>query len=149
MIAIKDYEKSNKETEVKYKSLSKKEYSDLLNAGIDIKNRKKAGQTLLDYLCDKYKISRIPLKVMNRGRKKTSKGETHGFYKYSPSIKKGKEITIYNLTAVKKDVISIKIFINTLLHEFIHHYDTEFLKIETHHSKGFYLRISDLDNKLK
>ena len=50
MIAIKDYEKSNKETEVKYKSLSKKEYSDLLNAGTDIKNRKKAGQTLLDYL---------------------------------------------------------------------------------------------------
>ena len=59
------------------------------------------------------------------------------------------QITIYNKTAVKGDVISIKAFYDTLLHEFIHHYDYEVLKLDRSiHSAGFYKRISDLKNKL-
>lgn len=149
MIETKDYEKSNKEVFVKYNKLSKKEYEKLYNAGTGIEERQRAGQKMINYLCDKYNINRVPLKVLNAGRQRVGTGEMHGRYNFNPITMIGNYILIYNLTAVKKNVISIKTFIDTLLHEFIHHYDVEFLKINTHHSKGFYLRISDLHKKLK
>ena len=40
-------------------------------------------------------------------------------------------------------------FLNTLLHEWLHHYDTRKLKLNSIHSKGFYLRLNDLQEKLK
>lgn len=58
-------------------------------------------------------------------------------------------ITLYNLTAIKKHVVSIKVMAATLLHEFIHHYDMTFLKLsDSPHTSGFYKRIADLENKL-
>jgi hypothetical protein len=142
-----DYEKSNKIESVDYSRLSNKEYKVLLN---DSLSRVSSGQGLLDYLCDKYGINRIPLYVMNSPRKCNSRGcQTLGWYKYNINSGKGQCIIIYNLTAKTKVEVSIKRFVETLLHEFMHHYDTEYLKIKTTHTCGFYKRITDLKNKLE
>lgn len=141
---MNDYEKSNKITEVYYSRLSSKEYAMLLK---DNMNRKQAGQILLNYLCDKYKIKKIPLIVLDAPRKCKGNGQVHGFYKHCNGI--GISITIYNKTAKTQKEVAIKTFVSTLLHEFIHHYDTSFLKIQPSHTTGFYKRINDLKTKLE
>lgn len=138
-----DYEKSNQIVEVMYNRLSSKEYNTLLAD----KNRCKAGQDLLNYLCDKYKINRIPLVVSNSKRKCTKRGQTYGFYRFING--KGDRIVIYNQTAKTGQIIAIKVFINTLLHEFVHHYDLSYLHIQPAHTTGFYKRIADLKQKLE
>lgn len=140
---MNNYEKSNKIIAVEYSRFSSKEYNALL---LDKTDRAKSGQTLLNYLCDKYKISRIPLIVSNSNRKYNKYGQTYGLYSFANG--KGIRIVIYNKTAKTGQIIAIKAFINTLLHEFIHHYDTEYLKIQSIHSAGFYKRIADLQTKL-
>lgn len=138
-----NYTKSNEVSAVAYTRLSGKEYKALL---LDRGDRKTTGQVLLNYLCDKFKISRIPLIVVQSNRKCRGKKQVYGYYRYSNG--KGMSITIYNHTAKTGQEVAIKTFANTLLHEFIHHYDTEVLKIQTIHSAGFYKRISDLESKL-
>jgi hypothetical protein len=137
-----DYEKSNAIVEVDYKRLSKKEYTSLLADT----NRTRTGQALLDYLCDKYNIRRIPLVVLEKPRLCIKNGQRYGFYQRTGM--RGIKIVIYNITAKTNQKVAIKTFANTLLHEFIHHYDTEYLKIETMHTLGFNKRITDLQKKL-
>jgi hypothetical protein len=38
--------------------------------------------------------------------------------------------------------------LNTIIHEWLHHYDTEKLKLRSIHTKGFYMRLSSLKNNL-
>ena len=59
------------------------------------------------------------------------------------------KIEIWNKTAMRDQTISINVFADTLILEFIHHYDTCVLCIDSIHSAGFYKRISDLTSKLK
>ena len=145
------YEKSNKIESVSLNSFSRKEVSILLTAGESISERQKLAQSLVNYLCDKFKISRATVSVVNRsqphsiGERGTLKSKTLGTYLVSSEL-----ITMYNLTAVRKQSVSIKTFLDTLLHEFMHHYDITYLKLGgTLHTAGFYKRISDLSNKLK
>jgi hypothetical protein len=140
-----DYEKSNAILEVEYSRFSHKEYTDLLNC---TKNRQVYAQKLIDYLCDKYKIRRIPVKVLNTPRPHSTQRQTYGQYKYLPTSRTGVSITIWNITAKTAKEVAIKTFANTLIHEFIHHYDTEYLQIVSTHTTGFYKRITDLEKKL-
>jgi len=55
---------------------------------------------------------------------------------------------IYNTTAKTGKSVSIKSFADTPLREFIHHYDTRYLKIKSAHTAGFYKRISSLKGYL-
>lgn len=144
-IIMTDYEKSNTILEVEYSRFSHKEYTDLLNC---TKNRQVYAQKLIDYLCDKYKIRRIPVKVLNTPRPHSTQRQTYGQYKYLPTSRIGVSITIWNITAKTAKEVAIKTFTNTLIHEFIHHYDTEYLKIVSTHTTGFYKRITDLEKKL-
>lgn len=139
------FEQSNGITAVKPARLSKKEYAKLLTDG----NRQRDAQTLCDYLCKVLKIA--PVKVVvtkrtqpHRTKNGTLKSKTYGFYRPG-----AKTITIYDTTAIKQQQVSIKCFADTLLHEFIHHYDFEFLHLaDSLHTAGFYKRISDLKAKL-
>lgn len=119
-----------------------KKYSENL---LSDKNRLHDGKMLLDYLCEKFKIPYIKkLVVLDKPRKKVRNGILHGYY---VSLKN--EIYIYNITSVTHKQIAIKQFYETLLHEFMHHYDITKLKLkETNHTSGFYKRISDLQKKL-
>lgn len=140
-----DYNKSNKEVSVRLNRFSKS-YSLKLLSCCEC-DRFINSQLLIDYLCKKFSIPNAVVYVCNRKRPHKRGGEVHGTY----TRRKGyvPRITIYNKTAVKGDLISIKAFYDTLLHEFIHHYDYEVLKLGSSiHSGGFYKRISDLKNKL-
>lgn len=144
------YETSNRITEVKLSRFSKKEYLSLLNTSENIKERQKTAQMLSDYLCLKFKMPQASIKVVNRTQPHRTAGfgrlqrKTLGTYTVQTQV-----ITLYNLTAVKKQVVSIKVLTATLLHEFMHHYDMTFLKLDNSlHTTGFYKRISDLESKL-
>lgn len=114
------YTKSNEITSVSLNRFRKTEYNKLLSD----KNRQKDAQTLMDYLCGKFNIPKVRVIVTNTpqphstGLNGNLTKKTLGTYKPYSHI-----ITIYNTTAVKKQEISIKVFTETLLHEFIHHYD--------------------------
>lgn len=141
----KDYEKSNKIESVSLSRFSKGEYQKLLEDG----NRQRLAQSLVDYLCGKFHIPTAKVIVTNTpqphatGYNGNLVKKTLGTYK--PLFY---EITIYNVTAVRKQEISIKVFAETLLHEFMHHYDTCYLCIKSMHTAGFYKRITDLQKKL-
>ena len=147
---MKAYEKSNSIEKVALSRLSKKEYQSLLSTCESIKDRQKAAQTLCDYLCDKFHIQRTKVNTVNRSQPHSTnsgrlRSKTLGTYNVQTEV-----VTMYNLTAVKKLPVSIKVFTGTLLHEFMHHYDMKYLKLDNSlHTAGFYKRISDLENKLK
>jgi hypothetical protein len=146
----KVYKKSNDNPQVKYTKLSGKEYKALLECGESVNERYIKAKKLLDYLCTKYKIAPITLVITDKPQPNcTCNGrlvkKTLGTY--NPAFHK---ITMYNSTAIKKQAVSIKTFTHTLLHEFVHHYDFQVLKMENSlHCVGFYKRISDLQNKLQ
>jgi hypothetical protein len=142
------YTQSNAITEVALSRFRKGEYSRLLDCGVARVERERAGQDLLDYLCDKFGIARVRLHVTEQAQKcrKSVRGnvKTLGFYCVT------RDITIYNTTAKIGKVVSIKVFAETLLHEFAHHYDHYYLHFPTSpHTSGFYHRIGDLQGKLK
>lgn len=147
---METYEKSNSISTVSLNKFSNKEYNALLNTGSSISERQKVAQSLCDYLCKKFKIKGTDVIVLNRcqphktGSTGNLKRKRLGSYTIQTRV-----ITLYNLTAIKKHVVSPKVFASTLLHEFMHHYDMEYLKLQhSLHTTGFYKRISDLQGKL-
>lgn len=141
----KSYIKSNEITEVKLKAFRNSFSKDIILCGESITDRQKVSQKCLDYLCDKFKIEKVKLTALNKPQRKKANGKTLGFYTVGRN-----HITIYNLTATTQKTVSIKTFYDTLLHEFMHHYDYKVLKLENSlHTSGFYQRISDLKNKLQ
>lgn len=141
----KDYIKSNEIIEVSLKRFSKKWSESVLECDDNLRHRQCESQNLMDYLCDKFKVRRVGIWVSDRCRPHKRGGELYGFYD-----RLNNRITIYNRTTHRGNVTSIKSFYDTLLHEFMHHYDYEVLKLgDSLHTSGFYKRISDLKNKLQ
>ncbi len=144
------YEKSNSITSVSLNKFRKAEYERLLACGESESERQEASQRLLDYLCEKFGMPEVRVNVTLKKqlyRKTLHNGNvtTYGYYKpLSRTIK------IYNHTAKIGKVVAIKKFTETLLHEFMHHYDHCYLNIaDSPHTTGFYKRISDLERKLR
>lgn len=144
------YEMSNNITEVSLKRFRSDYSRDFLNCGTTIKERHKAAQTLLNYLCEKFKIVPCIVEVKNKAQLHSTRNgklrsKTYG--RYYPNMR---YIEIFNLTAMKKQPVAIATMYDTLLHEFMHHYDMVKLNLsESPHTAGFYKRISDLKVKLQ
>lgn len=145
-----NYEKSNSIESVKLSKFRGNEYKNLLSCSDSEKARLTASKELVDYLCGKLNIPCVTINVLKRSQPHSTgysgnlKSKTFGTYTVNRNV-----ITIYNLTAIKKNPVSIKVFADTLLHEFMHHYDYTVLGLsDSIHSAGFYKRISDLKNKL-
>ncbi len=142
MASIRNIKKSNKFLTVDFSDFSHEEYNALLHCGSKVNARREAGQVLLDYLCDKYKIPRCELWVFDRTYCSPFGYTYMGLYH-------NKRITLLNNKRYRVPC-EIKTFINTLLHEFIHHYDCYYLKLpDSVHCKGFKSRIRDLRRKLE
>lgn len=153
------YDKSNKHETVSYSGLPKKLYKEILKCGEDTVSRQKAAQMMIDYLCEKKGLPKVPVKVVNtpRPHKTNESGRLsssiYGEYRRAVNglgrtVKR--EIIIWNLTSMKQQVVAINTFFGTLVHEFIHHYDCTHLGLkDSYHTKGFYMRVSDLENKIK
>lgn len=150
---IKDklYKESNSVEKVCFKAIKASEFEILMNSTDELQDRQRRAQQFCDYLCKIAKIPLVEVKVVNRPQPSTSDGQGRTRSKTLGTYSVGREvITMYNLTAKQKKVVAIKTFINTLLHEFIHHYDIYYLNFPTsYHTKGFYMRLSDLQNKCK
>ena len=140
------YTLSNQFETVDYQRFSKTEFSNLMKASDSATDRQRKAQTLINYLCDKYGIERANVVIYDKPQNTFAQGRGKVFGDYTPNYKR---IRIWNLTAKTHKVVAIKTFADTLIHEFIHHYDYKYLKMgDSIHTKGFYMRISDLKNKL-
>lgn len=143
MASIKNIEKSNKYLTVDFSDFSHDEYQLLLHSGSKVEARRNASQVLIDYLCTKYNIPRCPVYVFNM-----TYDPIFGFTKMGLYEGPRKGITIWNNKHYKVPC-EIKTFIDTLLHEFMHHYDLYYLKLpDTVHCKGFEARKRGLKKKL-
>ena len=141
MASIRNIKKSNKFLTVDFSDFSHEEYQALLHSGSKVEPRKKASQILLDYLCDKYRIPRCEIWVFDMTYDPMFGPTYMGLYHH-------REITLMNNKHYRVPC-EIKTFINTLLHEFMHHYDYYYLKLpDSVHCKGFESRIRDLRKKL-
>lgn len=143
------YDKSNSITEVVLKRFSSSYSHDFLSSNTSIKDREKNAQKLVDYLCDKFKIPHCYVIISNKRQNHVTRNGKLVKKVYGRYLKNLNTIEIFNLTAMTKKPVAINTMYDTLLHEFMHHYDLTKLKLsDTLHTKGFYMRISDLKEKL-
>lgn len=124
--------------------------------------RQVIGENLLKSLSDDAKVSHVKLKISatrqwSRMRSGRIVAKLYGYYrpKTNPPANDSSRrrqragyIYIQNLTSVRASPVAAKTFLNTLLHEWLHHYDTEKLKLHSIHTKGFYLRLSSLKESI-
>ena len=142
---VSDFDASNEITEVHYTRLSHKEFRSFLRCNEKSLPRQKRAQALLDYLCDKYDLPPMRIRIVDEPQLRRNGRTFEAFYYF-----KSKTVKVYNITAVKEYTVSIKVMAITILHEFMHHYDRYYLGIEsTPHTKGFFERIKDLRSKLQ
>jgi hypothetical protein len=128
----------------------------LTNAPGDHKIRQSLSQQLIDELNAIAGLPGCKIVVADRaqvhdhdGRRLQSK--TYGYYtcKFDGGEVAGARIRIYHRTAVRKQIIAPKVFLNTLLHEWTHHYDFAFLRLSrSPHTTGFYKRLRSLAEAL-
>lgn len=101
---------------------------------------------IINELCENFRLPPCEIYINNRNQWSSRKNgrlrsKTLGYYRQG-------KITIFNKTAVREKIVTPKTFFNTLLHEFMHHYDLHKLKIQSLHTAGFYTRINSLKEKL-
>jgi len=104
---------------------------------------RRGASTILDTLVSCYQLPKLQLSVFDRPRPSFTgqrfSGELHGDYT-SPG-----RIRIWTRTAKRGQTVAFLTFLDTLLHEFLHHYDLNFLKLpDTVHSENFYKRLGSL-----
>ncbi|OGY47600.1 MAG: hypothetical protein A2840_00220 [Candidatus Buchananbacteria bacterium RIFCSPHIGHO2_01_FULL_47_11b] len=144
-----NYQKSNRITTVKLPvNLSMKDLVGYLLNSSDVEERQKLGEQLVDELCDAAQIQIVNLKISDtRQYHKRSRGRVvfkqYGYYRPKSSY-----IYIQNRTPARGQILAPKTFVDTLLHEWLHHYDTHRLQLNSIHTTGFYQRLKDLKLKL-
>lgn len=150
MFEKRNYNRSNKITEIDFK-VSKK--SCLIAKKILLSRSTARRQILSTALCNALSeesgIRKCEIKISSeRQQHKKVKGKTvyklYGFYR--PSTR---NIVVHNKTAVRGQTLAGKTFLNTVLHEWMHHYDMCKLKLNSIHTKGFYLRLKMLQDILR
>src|SRR3981081_786607 len=117
--------------------------------------RQARGQALLDVLDAAAGLPPCKLTVADRPQRHRTRGgrlelKTYGYYRiaWEATPQRG-TIRIYNLTAIRQQVLAPKVFLETLLHEWVHHYDFAGLQLDrSPHTSGFYNRIRDLAETL-
>ena len=107
--------------------------------------RESIGQLLLDELSRCYKIIPPQLRVLDAAQKHSKKNgklsrKIFGTYKSG-------NIEITNRTAIREKVVASKTFLDTLIHEFMHHFDFFVLKLSRSlHTAGFFARLNEIKN---
>jgi hypothetical protein len=126
-------------------------------AGDDHKVRERISQQLMDELNAILRLPACKVVVADRAQVHDHDGQrlqskTYGYYRCEfkdGGVTKAR-IRIYHRTAVRQQVISPKVYLNTLLHEWSHHYDFAYLKMtRSPHTTGFYKRLRNLAERLR
>jgi hypothetical protein len=129
----------------------------IVDSSEDHVERRKLGQLLLDELDSLARLPRCELVVADRAQVHAHDGQrlqskTYGYYRctFAEGEIKTARIRIYHRTAVRQQVITPKVFLNTLLHEWTHHYDFGGLRLpRSPHTAGFYTRLRVLAEALE
>ncbi|MFH1286410.1 MAG: hypothetical protein ABII02_01520 [Candidatus Magasanikbacteria bacterium] len=144
-----NYEKSNSITKVKFyiSKKTKKLAWQLLHSEETIQ-RQRISDLLLEELSLLAGVKPVTVKIShNKQVHKKTNGRVsykqYGFYRPGSH-----HIYITNRTAVRGQFLAPKTFTDTLLHEWMHHYDFGKLKINSIHTAGFYARLKDLKEKV-
>jgi hypothetical protein len=129
----------------------------VLEVGDDPGQRRRLAQLLIDTLDDLAGLPQCTVVVADRpqvhehdGRRLQSK--TYGYYRcrFVEGAVTDARIRIYHRTAVRQQVISAKVFLNTVLHEWVHHFDFAGLRLaRSPHTAGFYSRLRALADALE
>ena len=145
-----DFTRSNKLSALKYQPTSQeRELTRRLIASTSAHEREALGQKLLDDICRALKISRTRLRVSDERQPHKLRGGKLAYKLYGAYYCASEMIEIANLTSIREQVVAGKTFLDTLIHELMHHVDRQFLRIpSTPHSPGFYARIEDLKANL-
>src|SRR5256714_5236548 len=117
--------------------------------------RQARGQALLDVLDAAAGLSACKLTVADRPQRHRTRGgrlelKTYGYYRiaWEATPQRG-TIRIYNLTAIRQQVLAPKVFLETLLHKWVHPYHFTGLQLDrSPHTSGFFARIRDLAETL-
>ena len=150
MWANRNYKKSNKIEQVHFEPSDQacEICAEILKSS-EVDHRQRLSVDLMDELCDLAQIDIVNIKISNAKQyHRKSKGRVsmrqYGYYRPSSCY-----IYITNHTAVRGQPLAPKTFLNTLLHEWMHHYDTCKLGLNSIHTKGFYLRLQSLEKQLR
>ena len=120
----------------------------LLLRSADGEQRQSLSQQLLDELCDAARLDICNVKIRDTNQYHRRSGSKIVMKQYGIYHPASKLISIANRTAARGQILAPKTFLDTLLHEWLHHYDTYYLKLRSIHSAGFYARLNDLKMKL-
>jgi hypothetical protein len=145
-----NYEKSNAILIVKFETSDRaKRLAQQILEAKGFEKRQQLSYYLINELSFNADIDRLDIKVTNTKQWHKRQGNRIAVKKYGVYYPRTKKISIQNLTAVRAKELAPKTFLDTLLHEWMHHYDIEKLKINSIHTKGFYERIRSLKEKLE
>ncbi|MEM7402078.1 MAG: hypothetical protein AAF304_09035 [Pseudomonadota bacterium] len=111
-------------------------------------NVMRASQALTNQITLQLNIPPIKVKVLT-SRPHNNYGELHGLYEPVSKKTKVAEISVWMLTAKRKQVVAFKTYMRTLFHEVCHHLDYELYKLDdSFHTEGFFKRESSLYKQL-
>jgi len=129
----------------------------IVEASDDYRERNRLAQLMIDELDTLAELPSCRVTVADRaqvhqhdGRRLQSK--TYGYYRcrFAGGGVTDARIRIYHRTAVRQQVISSKVFLNTLLHEWMQHLDFAGLGLDrSPHTAGFFARLRDLADALE
>ena len=140
-----NYEKSNAVTEMDFEvSARAQRIAQTILVSTGYEARQKLSHFLINELAFNAGVERLKIRVKDEKQWHKKQNGRVAIKKYGVYYPRSKSITIQNLTAVRGQELAPKTFLDTLLHEWMHHYDFEHLSINSIHTKGFYSRISSL-----
>ncbi len=97
-------------------------------------------RALLMTLAAQLEVPRVKVRVL-AARPHNDYGELHGVYERPVDGRAWPTITLWMRTAKRRQVVAFKTFLRTVLHEFAHHLDYEYLGLgDSFHTEGFYQR---------
>ena len=128
----------------------------VLQGGDDAGERRRLAQMLVDELSAEAGLTRCDVLVADKPQAHEHDGQrlqskTYGYYRcwFDDGRVSRARIRIYRRTARLQKVITPKVFLNTLLHEWVHHYDFDGLRLaRSPHTTGFYARLRALAEAL-
>ena len=122
------------------------------------RERELLGSALVEVLNSAYALAPCAVKVADRTQVHSTDGRgrlaraTYGYYRCRlprAGAPQRCAIRIYHRTAVRGQVVSATAFTNTLLHEWVHHYDFAGLGLRrSPHTSGFFTRLRQLRAQL-
>jgi len=144
-----NYEKSNSILRIDFEisRRSKRLAQEILEAqGYEV--RQKLSHFLINELAYNAGVERIKVEITDTRQWHKRRGTRLAVRRYGSYYPRTKRISIQNRTAVRGQELAAKTFLDTLLHEWMHHYDFARLKLRSIHTRGFYERIRSLKEGL-